>query len=165
MVDSGPELSQLLPYIDEHTIRVSTEPERVWDALGEMLRQPFGRAASMGASLLGVRPARRSGDPLIEGSTLPGFDVVRARAPGELRLQGQHRFSRYALIFRLDALDGGTSLRAETRAAFPGPFGRVYQALVIDSHAHRVAVRRLLHATRKISGRSSASESLTGATR
>lgn len=151
MVDSAFELARL-PYIDEHKIRVRAEPPRVWLGLGDTLRKPSSHVTRLGARLLGAQPASSTGDPLIEGSTLPGFAVVRSEPSVELALQGQHRFSQYALIFRLDVGEGDvTTLRAETRAAFPGPIGRVYQALVIDSNGHRVAIRRLLQKTRKIS--------------
>lgn len=151
MVDSAFELARL-PYVDEHRIRVRAEPPLVWLALGHTLRQPSSRVTCLGAKLLGAQPASSTGDPLIEGSTLPGFVVVRSAPPVELALQGRHRFSQYALTFRIAVDDGdATTLRAETRAAFPGLIGRAYQALVIDSNGHRVAVRRLLRKTRKIS--------------
>ena len=64
-------------------------------------------------------------------------------------LEGEHRFSRYALIFHLDPLPGGRSrVRAETRAAFPGLRGRAYRALVIGTRGHVLAVKRLLRAVR-----------------
>jgi hypothetical protein len=71
--------------------------------------------------------------------------VARSKPPTELALEGAHRFSRYALTFRLDELAASRSkVRAETRAAFPGLHGRAYKTLVISSRAHVVAVRRLL---------------------
>ena len=81
------------------------------------------------------------------GSTITGFRVTRAVAPDELVLEGEHRFSRYALIFHLEALPHDRCrLRAETRASFPGLRGRAYRALVIGTHGHLVAVKRLLRA-------------------
>ena len=129
---------------------VEASPERVWSALGEMLpRALSGRARSIGWAL-GARPLDSTGDPLTVGATLVGFCVARADAPVELVLEGAHRFSRYALIFRLDALPGDrTRLRAETRAAFPGAAGRAYRALVIGTRGHVVAVRRMLRAARR----------------
>jgi hypothetical protein len=65
----------------------------------------------------------------------------------ELVLEGEHRFSRYALIFHLEALPAGRSrVRAETRAAFPGIRGGAYRALVIGTRAHVLVTKRLLHA-------------------
>lgn len=71
-------------------------------------------------------------------------------APRELELAGSHRFSRYALIFRLHELaPGQVQVRAETRAEFPGPPGAVYRALVIGTRGHVLAVRRLLAAIKR----------------
>jgi hypothetical protein len=71
-------------------------------------------------------------------------------AEAELALEGEHRFSRYELTFRTDRLAQDRSrLRAETRADFPGPAGRVYRALVIGTRGHVVAVRRMLVATKR----------------
>lgn len=75
--------------------------------------------------VLGCADTAASGPrPMEEGSTVPGFHVVAADAPGERSLAGRHYFSDYALIFRLDELsDSGTRLRAESRAVFPGRLG------------------------------------------
>jgi hypothetical protein len=99
---------------------------------------------------LRVRPLDPSGDPLSVGSSLRGFRVACAAEPAAaLALQGAHRFSRYALIFRLDGLEEEqTRLRAETRAAFPGTAGRAYRTLVIGTRGHVVVLRRLLRNTR-----------------
>ena len=60
-------------------------------------------------------------------------------------LAGRHRFSSYALIFRLDEIGAHRSrLRAETRATFPGAGRRVYRLLVIGTGGHAVAVGRML---------------------
>jgi hypothetical protein len=60
-------------------------------------------------------------------------------------LEGRHRFSRYRLGFHLDPLEAGRVLvRARTDAAFPGPHGAVYKALVIGSGLHGVVMRRML---------------------
>jgi hypothetical protein len=98
--------------------------------------------------LLGAAPARLRGDwrqtPGPE-DTLPGFAVARAHPPERLELRGEHRFSRYALVFELDSADGSRcTLRAQTWAEFPGITGRAYRAAVIGTHGHRVVVRRLL---------------------
>lgn len=139
-----------LPHVDEHAVVVEASPERVWSALGEVLWPAHsGRARPIGRAL-GARPLDSTGDALTVGATLVGFRVARADAPVELALEGAHRFSRYALIFRLDALPAErTRLRAETRAAFPGAAGRAYRALVIGTGGHVVAVRRMLRAARR----------------
>ena len=60
-------------------------------------------------------------------------------------LDGRHRFSTYAVIFRVEAVGHDrTRLHAESRASFPGPAGRAYRLLVVGSGGHVVAVRRLL---------------------
>jgi hypothetical protein len=74
-----------------------------------------------------------------------GFRVTEATAPAKLVLEGRHPFSRYALVFLIESLDGGGSrARAQTWAAFPGAAGRLYRALVIGSGMHAVLVRRML---------------------
>ena len=107
-----------------------------------------GNAPRSLTRLLGVVPARSQGDwrgPLHLGDTLPGFAVAEIHPPERLALRGEHRFSRYALVFELDATDTARcTLRAQTWAEFPGSAGRVYRALVIGTRGHRVVVRRLL---------------------
>jgi hypothetical protein len=74
-----------------------------------------------------------------------GFRVTESSAPAKLVLEGRHPFSKYALVFLIEAREGGGSrARAQTWAAFPGPQGRVYRALVIGSGIHSVLVRRML---------------------
>jgi hypothetical protein len=88
--------------------------------------------------------------PLAEGSTLPGFSVSAAIPGIELVLKGRHRFSRYSLRFRIDELDRDRfRLSAETRAVFPGAFGRGYRALVIGSGGHVLIVRGMLAAIKR----------------
>jgi hypothetical protein len=105
----------LLPYVDQHSTEVDSPPSRTWEALSRY------------------------------SAALPYFAVGAGDPPRELVLIGAHRFSRYALIFRLDDLGGGrTRLRAETRAEFPGAKGSVYRALVIGTRAHVLATRGML---------------------
>ena len=141
-----------LPRIDEHTIAVSAARPAVWDAVLHVAEGTFSspRAAAV-ARALGCRdPAPRGPRPLTAGSAFPGFHVVTADAPRELELAGSHRYSRYALILRLDEpAPGQVRLRAETRAEFPGPLGAVYRALVIGTRGHVLAVRRLLAAVKR----------------
>jgi hypothetical protein len=139
-----------LPFVDEHAIEVAAPPERAWDAVHDTVSRSFdGRSAVLLASLLGTAERRPQGDPAEPGSTITGFRVARAQAPVELALEGRHRFSRYALIFHLEALPGDRSrVRAETRAVFPGLHGRAYRALVIGTGGHVLVVKRLLRAVR-----------------
>ena len=113
-------------------------------------RATGGRVSERFADLLGCDQRRASGPVQAPGSTVVGFRVARSEAPTELALEGAHRFSRYALIFRIDDLGGARSrLRAETRADFPGAHGRLYRALVIGTRGHVLAVRRILGAVRR----------------
>ncbi|HEY1853411.1 MAG TPA: hypothetical protein VGG40_02385 [Solirubrobacterales bacterium] len=130
---------EALPFVDEHGIEVEAGAEPTWEALQTAVERSFGiGAAPHIARLLGCEDES-------------GFHVALSRLPGEgpgpaeLALAGRHRFSRYALIFRVDALGSACSrLRAETRADFPGLKGGAYRALVIDSRGHVLATRRLL---------------------
>jgi hypothetical protein len=149
--------SEQLPHVDEHSVVVEASPEPTWEAL---LRVAEGSVSSGGAPtlsrLLGCADTTAAGPrPLAAGSTLPGFHVAAATEPEGLSLAGSHRFSNYALIFRLDDLgDGRTRLRAETRAEFPGLKGGVYRALVIGTRIHVLVTRRILTATKRRAERS-----------
>ena len=99
--------------------------------------------------MLGASETEFSGDAGQIGSTFPGFVVARVVEPAVFALEGQHRFSRYGLIFSLEPTkDEQTLLRAETRADFPGLKGSVYRALVIGTRGHVLVVNRLLSAVR-----------------
>jgi hypothetical protein len=139
-----------LPHIDEHAVDVSASPDEVWEALAGVAEHlGRGRVGETFAAAVGTEQRRVTGKVPQPGSTIVGFRVARAERPAELALEGRHRFSRYALIFRIDRLDGRSRLRAETRAEFPGPHGRAYRALVIGTRAHVLAVRRILGAVRR----------------
>ena len=117
-----------LPAIDEHATVVAADPAAVWAALLETVDRIGASPAGAGyARLVRSRYPNASGPrPLAEGSTIPGFRV-EAAVPGEvLALEGRHAFSVYALVFRIEPVDGGSSrLTAESRASFPGPHGRL----------------------------------------
>lgn len=144
-----------LPYIDEHSLRITAAPEAVWRALLSTLRSDLGgRTPVAFARVLGVTPTGRQGEwrgTLQPGDSLPGFAVTESVPERRLALSGNHRFSRYALVFELDAPTGtrapDCTLRAQTWAEFPGTSGRIYRALVIGSRGHRLVVHRLLHKT------------------
>lgn len=139
-----------LPYVDEHAIGVHATERETWDALLATLPKILDTAGSRRiAGLLGVEHLEPTGKLGTIGSTLPGFVCARAVAPSVLALLGEHRFSSYALIFRVERTASGTRLRAETRAEFPGTKGRVYRALVIGSRGHVLAVRRILRAVKR----------------
>jgi hypothetical protein len=141
-----------LPHIDEHSIAIEAGSEATWEALLRTVETSVTSPVSGRiAGLLGCADVDASGPrPLALGSSLPGFHVDVAEPLAELALAGSHRFSEYALIFRLDnGGEGRTVLRAETRAVFPGLKGRTYRALVIGTRGHVLVTRRLLDAAKR----------------
>jgi hypothetical protein len=143
--------TERLPHIDEHAAVADAGAEATWEALLRVVGASFeGGPTPRLAALLGCADTAASGPrPLATGSTVPGFRVAAATAPRQLALAGSHRFSRYALVFRLDPLDAGrTRLRAETRAEFPGLKGSIYHSLVIGTRLHVLVTRRILTATK-----------------
>jgi hypothetical protein len=148
--------SDRLPRLDEHATDIAAGVEDVWAALTETLDAAMAGPWAAGFSrILGCADRAASGPrPLAEGSTIPGFRVTAAVPGSELTLHGHHRFSEYALIFRLDRIEAGRSrLRAESRAAFPGPAGGAYRLAVVGTGGHVVAARRLLSDVRRRSER------------
>jgi hypothetical protein len=140
-----------LPFVDEHGVEIAVPPAAVWESLLRVADGSFSSTATARiARLLGCEPSAASGPrPLVEGSAIPGFAVARAETEAELALVGRHRFSEYALVFRLDAAGGATRLRAETRARFPGVSGRIYRTAVIGTRGHVLVTRRLLGAVKR----------------
>jgi hypothetical protein len=137
---------EALPHIDEHGTLVLAPVPQTWEALLPVVRNGFsGFAATRIARILGCAHTETSGQIDQIGSTIPGFIVARVVEPAVLALEGQHRFSRYGLIFSLEPTrDEQTLLRAETRAEFPGLKGGIYRTLVIGSRGHVLVVKRLL---------------------
>jgi hypothetical protein len=141
-----------LPFVDEHSVAIEVAADAAWDALLRVIERSFSSGASMrGARLLGCADTVASGPrPLAMGSVLPGFHIEAAEPRQELALAGGHRFSDYALIFRLDEEGANrTLLRAETRATFPGLTGSAYRAMVIGTRMHVVVTRRILGAAKR----------------
>jgi hypothetical protein len=123
----------------------------VWASLIESVGSPGrSRLGQPAARALGCLATERDGTPGAIGSTIPGFVVTRAVAPAVLALMGEHRFSRYALIFyAADTAAGPVRLSAETRAEFPGIRGRVYRTLVIGTRGHAVVTKAILRNVRR----------------
>lgn len=140
-----------LPLVDEYGTLVLAPVEQTWAALLVVAGGSFsGRAGERAARALGCSHTQSSGEIDRIGSELPGFIVARVIEPAVLALEGEHRFSRYGLIFSLEPTkDGQTLLRAETRAQFPGIKGRIYRALVIGSRGHVLVVNRLLRTIKR----------------
>jgi hypothetical protein len=141
-----------LPHVDEHALVLEAGRDATWAALLRAVEGTVSAgAAPRFARILGCTDTAAAGPrPLAAGSTLPGFHVAAAQQPVELALAGSHRFSNYALIFRLDELaEGSTRVRAETRAEFPRLRGAVYRGLVIGTRMHVLATRRILAAVKR----------------
>lgn len=153
-----------LPFIDEHSIDVNVSPERVWDTLVRTVLPRFGGGwGRLGTGRFGRAGARLLAapypDPRVTCSGIPqtiiGFRVERAERPSLILLAGEHRFAAYTLSLSIAGAesDSKSRLTAQTRAAFPGRPGRLYRAAVIDTGAHVVVVRRLLHQVRRLAER------------
>ena len=135
-----------LPHVDEHAVDVGAPPEAAWAAVLAVLRAGFGGSGARRiAAALGCDPrtTNRWERPAV-GSTVPGFRIVTAEPPRLLVVAGRHRFSRYGIVWRIEPAGTGSRVRAETRAAFPGPHGAFYRLAVIGSGGHGVVTRRLL---------------------
>jgi hypothetical protein len=140
-----------LPPIDEHAIEIEAPAEAAWDALFPILERSFDRPkARRYAERVGAAVTAARGDLHHPGGTLPGFTVIRAIEPVMLALAGRHRFSQYAVVFRIDLLPGQRSqVRLETRAEFFGRKGRLYRAGVIGTRGHVLLVNRMLRAIKR----------------
>jgi hypothetical protein len=141
-----------LPYVDEHETVIAAEADAVWRSLIDTVDRSFsGAGTGRYARLVGSDDCAATGPrPLAEGSTFPGFHVVTAIPGRELALEGRHRFSSYALTFRVvPAGPGRSRLTAETRANFPGVAGGLYRRAVISTGGHAIGLRRLLAAVRR----------------
>jgi hypothetical protein len=140
-----------LPFVDEHYIEIAASQDQVWDALIRMLGAAGdGRTAAPISRALGCAQSEVHGGAGEIGSTIPGFVVTRSVRPAVLALMGQHRFSRYALIFSiLEKPSGLVLLSAQTRAEFPRLRGRAYRGLVVGTRGHVVAVKTMLRSARK----------------
>jgi len=140
-----------VPHVDEHAVTVSASPDAVWAGLIRTLASAFsGDRVERIARVLGCEPAEAAGSPQVEGSWLAGFRVDAAQEPRLLTLAGHHRFSRYALLFRIESRDGRTWCRAETRARFPGWRGQLYRAAVLGTGGHRLVVTRMLRTVKRL---------------
>ena len=140
-----------LPFIDEHQIDSPAAPEQLWNSLVSTFGSAGQGIFSAYAKVIGAEPDQVSGELDQAGSTRIGFRVSEAEAPDRLLLTGRHRFSEYSLEWQIEPLatgadssTGGSRLTAITRARFPGPHGRAYKAMVIDSGAHARVTRRML---------------------
>lgn len=122
-----------LDLLDVHERTVPATPARTW--LGvvrfvrrELLSQPN---AALGA-VLGI-------------SAGTGWTVSREDpADRSLRVEGRHRFARYAIDFAVLPAGADATVRATSFAEFLGPAGRVYRHLVVSTRLHVLATNWLL---------------------
>jgi hypothetical protein len=149
-----------LPFVDEHSTTIAATQDAVWAALLEVSGAlGSGSGSSRVARALRCVPIERRGEPGQIGSTVPGFVVTRAVQPAVLALMGEHRFSRYALIFTTtETSTGAVRLSAETRAEFPGRSGSAYRTLVIGTRGHALVTNSILRAVRRRAERRTRSE-------
>ena len=129
-----------LPFVDEHRIRIPAPRDHVWSVLRTHVDSSLGVGARNPLTwILGTEPRA-------------GFGIEREVRREQLSMAGQHRFSRYRLVFELaDVADEETQLSARRYAEFPGYHGRAYRALVIGTGAHVVATKQILRAIRRSS--------------
>lgn len=151
MAAASPPDPDALPFVDEHGVEIAASPEVVWESLCRVAEGSFSSPfANRFARWVGCEATTASGPrPLAEDSAFPGFTVARAVPGAELALVGRHRYSEYAFVFRLTENNGGTRVRAETRARFPGAGGRIYRAAVIGTRGHVLVTMRLLAAVKR----------------
>jgi hypothetical protein len=122
-----------LPFIDEHSVSVAVPVDRAFNVAAEIMpRMASTGPSSVYARLVGCDGGRP-------------FHVESSERPRVLILRGRHRFSNYelALLIEPDG-DASSTIRAATRASFPGVAGGLYRAAVIGTGAHRIATNRLL---------------------
>jgi hypothetical protein len=140
-----------LPSVDERSVEIDAPATEAWAALTDAVAATLSvRGAGAIAQLLGADTAAIRGESGEEGSTLPGFEVAHSEPPEVLALVGQHHFSRYELVFRIEPLDQRRCrLNAETLARFPRLHGGAYRMLVVGTGGLGFAVQRLLGAVRR----------------
>jgi hypothetical protein len=138
-----------LPFVDEHSIAIDAPPERVWSSLTSFIGSGLGGGLLGAAAIaLDLHPRSATGDwsrADLQGNAIPGFEVAESARGERVLLRGHHRFSSYALEFKLAGSgQSACTLSAVTWAEFPGISGRCYRAAVIGSRGHRTLVRRML---------------------
>ncbi|HEY8466796.1 MAG TPA: hypothetical protein VIL04_08325 [Solirubrobacterales bacterium] len=139
-----------LPFVDEYYLDIAATTEDVWEALLATMRGYARGSARPIARALGCAQTETRGEIGRIGSTIPGFVVTRSVRPVVLALMGQHRFSRYALIFRIvEKPSGLVLLSAQTRAEFPGAKGKAYRGLVIGTRGHVLVTRSIMRSVRR----------------
>lgn len=125
-------MSERPQFVDAHRSHLPVPPEEAYAAVRAEVEHLLGRWGSHPVTrLLGTRPRA-------------GFEIAGDDPPRLLSLAGSHRFARYVLDFRVEPGAGGSVVTARTYADFPGRLGAGYRLVVIGSHGHVLAVRRIL---------------------
>ena len=140
-----------LPPIDEHYIDVEAPAEATFAALFPTLESALGgKFAHSYCERIGAMETEAHGDLHHPGGTLPRFTVTRAIAPVMLAMTGEHRYAKYAVVFRIDLLPGQRSrVRLETRADFCSGRGKLYKAAVLGTRGHILIVNRMLRSIKR----------------
>jgi hypothetical protein len=126
-----------LPFVDVHSTTVAAAPEAVFEALERI------------GPRIGTDPMFRRYARLVGAEDVGAFHVARSERPTLVVLGGSHRFSRYELVCRIEPSEGGSVVRFETWAEFPGLGGKLYRAAVIGTGGHRIGMRLLLGSLRR----------------
>lgn len=141
-----------LPFIDEHCVDASADLQTTWATVTDVVPDLFkGRGKDLFARTVGCDQIGEGGPrPLQAGSAFTGFRVTSISLEKGLQLEGRHRFSHYALDFRVEQIGHErTRLCAQSRGEFPGLQGSFYRSLVIGTRFHIRAVRSLLRAIKQ----------------
>jgi len=97
------------------------------------------------------RPIARRYGQLVGVQGERAFNLHEADRPHRLVFTADHRYAHATLTFLIEEdVSGTTLLRLQSRADFPGAFGKLYRAAVIGTRFHVLAVRWML---RKIADR------------
>jgi hypothetical protein len=142
----------LLPFVDAWSVDIDAPARIVWEAvLASTPGARPGLAPRALALVLGASPADSNGlASHVIGAERPGFAVCEVVVPVTYALSGQHRFSNYQLVLRIDQRGPGQSrLTAETFANFPGPAGRLYRMLLMDFELHALVMWSMVRRIRR----------------
>ena len=153
----------LLPFVDAWSVDIEASPRIVWEAvLASAPGARTGLARRILAIVVGANPAESNGlASHVIGAERPGFAVCEVVVPATYALGGQHRFSHYQLVFRIDQRGPGQSrLTAETFATFPGTAGRLYRMFLMNLKLHPLVMWSMV---RRIRRRAEASARREGA--
>ena len=125
----------VLALVDEHELTVRATEAETWPEVVRFATQMTKSRHRLLSPLLGTSPAS-------------GFEIVETVPNREVVLAGRHRYATYRLVLRVTTDSRQTRITAATFARFPGRTGRLYRALLLHTHGHQLATRRMLHQIR-----------------